>query len=182
MPLLNSIATPYAEALLQVTEARGETEQIAEEVKALLKIWESSPELRNAMSSPVLEPEAKKVALIKLFSEQISQAFLNLLKLLADRKRISALESVLLRFLEIYREARNIALAEVTSAIPLNEEQKNLLIQKIRVVAGTEQVELHVSVDPLIIGGFIVSIGSQVIDASLAGQVRRLGLALAKLG
>jgi F-type H+-transporting ATPase subunit delta len=182
MPLLNSIATPYSEALLQVAEARGESEQTANQVKELLQIWESSPELRNAMISQVLEPEAKKAALMKLFSEQLTPAFTNLLKLLADRKRISALEAVLLRFLELYRDIRKIALAEVTSAIPLNEEQKELLTKKVQVVAGTNNVELKLLVDPSMIGGFIVSVGSQVIDASLAGQVRRLGLALAKLG
>nr|YP_002048864.1 ATP synthase, delta (OSCP) subunit [Paulinella chromatophora]B1X3Y5.1 RecName: Full=ATP synthase subunit delta, organellar chromatophore; AltName: Full=ATP synthase F(1) sector subunit delta; AltName: Full=F-type ATPase subunit delta [Paulinella chromatophora]ACB42654.1 ATP synthase, delta (OSCP) subunit [Paulinella chromatophora] len=182
MPLLNSIATPYSEALLQVAEARGESEQTANQVKELLQIWESSPELRNAMTSQVLEPEAKKAALMKLFSEQLTPAFTNLLKLLADRKRISALEAVLLRFLELYRDIHRIALAEVTSAIPLNEEQKELLRKKIQVVAGTNNVELKLLVDPSMIGGFIVSVGSQVIDASLAGQVRRLGLALAKLG
>ncbi|HRD41415.1 MAG TPA: ATP synthase F1 subunit delta [Prochlorococcaceae cyanobacterium AMR_MDS_5431] len=182
MPLLNSIATPYAEALLQVIEARGETEQTAEQAKAVLKIWESSPELRSAMSSPVLEPEAKKAALVKLFSDQLSQAFINLLKLLADRQRISVLDAVLLRFLELYRENRNIALAKVTSAVPLNKEQEDILVQRIRSIASTERVELEVLVDPLIIGGFIINIGSQVIDASLAGQVRRLGLALAKSG
>ena len=47
-------------------------------------------------------------------------------------------------------------------------------------MAGTSKVDIDLSVDPALIGGFIVSLGSQVIDASLAGQVRRLGLALAK--
>ena len=60
MPLLNSLATPYAEALLQVTEARGESETVANQCKELLAVWESSAEFRDAMVSPVLEPDAKK--------------------------------------------------------------------------------------------------------------------------
>jgi F-type H+-transporting ATPase subunit delta len=48
-------------------------------------------------------------------------------------------------------------------------------------MAGTDKVEIITTVDPSLIGGFIVSLGSQVVDASLAGQVRRLGLALAKV-
>ena len=54
------------------------------------------------------------------------------------------------------------------------------LSQKVKAVAGTDNVEFDLRVDPALIGGFVVSLGSQVIDASLAGQVRRLGLALAK--
>ncbi len=58
MPLLNSLATPYAEALLQVTEARGESETVADQCKQLLEIWNDSEDFRDAMVSPVLEPDA----------------------------------------------------------------------------------------------------------------------------
>jgi F-type H+-transporting ATPase subunit delta len=60
MPLLNSLATPYADALLQVTDSRQESEEVAAQCKTLLIAWESSEPLRNSMTSPVLEPEAKK--------------------------------------------------------------------------------------------------------------------------
>lgn len=180
MPLLNSIATPYAEAFLQVAEQNKETDQVVDQVKAILNLWHSSPELRQAMTSPVLEPAAKKAALVKLFEGSISPILLNLLKLLADRQRINVLDAVLDRFLELYRELRHIALATVTSAAPLSEDQQAALSTKVKAVAGTENVEFDLRVDPALIGGFVVSLGSQVIDASLAGQVRRLGLALAK--
>jgi len=181
MPLLNSIATPYAEALLQVAESRKETDTVAEQVKGLLAIWKESAVLREAMASPVLEPEAKKAALATLFADQLTPSMQNLLKLLADRQRISVLDSVLVRFLELYRGLRNITLAKVTSATELTEAQQEQLNQKVQAITGTDSVEFDLSVDPSLIGGFIVSMGSQVIDASLSGQVRRLGLALAKV-
>ena len=181
MPLLNTIASPYAEALLQVSDARSEADIVAQQAKDILSIWSGSHELRAAMASPVLEPEAKKAALAGLFEGQITPSLQNLLKLLADRQRISVLDSVLLRFLELYRELRNIALATVTSATPLSEQQQEQLTAKVQAIAGTEAVEIDLLVDPALIGGFIVSVGSQVIDASLSGQVRRLGLALAKV-
>jgi ATP synthase F1 delta subunit len=115
MPLLNSLATPYADALLQIGEGRQETDQLAEEAKALLAAWLGSPELQAAMASPVLQIEAKKKALQALFGAQVSPTMLNLLKLLADRQRIGVLDAILLRFLELYRELRGITLAHVTS-------------------------------------------------------------------
>jgi F-type H+-transporting ATPase subunit delta len=181
MPLLNTITTPYAEAFLQVAESRQEVDQVVDQAKAVLALWHESPELRDAMSSPVLEVEAKKTALQKLFSDQLTPSFLNLLKLLADRQRIGVLDAVLERMLELYREQRNIALASVTSATALSEEQQAELSKKVQAVAGTDKLEIKLSVDPDLIGGFVVKVGSKVIDASLAGQVRRLGLALAKV-
>ena len=76
---------------------------------------------------------------------------------------------------------RSIALATVTSAEPLSEEQLSRIAAKLRTVAGTDQVEVNTAIDPALIGGFVLKVGSKVIDASLSGQVRRLGLALAKV-
>jgi F-type H+-transporting ATPase subunit delta len=179
MPLLNSLATPYAEALLQVTEARGESQTVADQCKQLLEIWDSS-DFRDAMVSPVLEPDAKKKALQALVGEQVTPSMLNLLKVLADRQRLLAFDAVMLRYLELYREQQGITLAEVRSAQTLTEDQQAALSKKVQAMAGTNKVDIDLSVDPSLIGGFVVSLGSQVIDASLAGQVRRLGLALAK--
>jgi F-type H+-transporting ATPase subunit delta len=181
MPLLNTIATPYAEALLQVAEARKETDTVAEQAKGVLAVLRSSPELQAALASPVLEPDAKKAALASLFNDQVLPAVQNLLKLLADRQRLPMLEAVLVRFLELYRELRNITLARVTSATDLSDAQQAELNTKVQAITGSKAVEFDITVDPSLIGGFIVSMGSQVIDASLSGQVRRLGLALAQV-
>ena len=180
MPLLNSLATPYAEALLQVTEARAESQTVAEQCKQLLDIWDSSADFREAMVSPVLEPAAKKQAIQALVGEQVTPSVLNLLKVLADRQRLLAFDAVLLRYLELYRDQQGITLAQVRSAQTLTEDQQAALSEKVQAMAGTDKVDIDLSVDPSLIGGFVVSLGSQVIDASLAGQVRRLGLALAK--
>ena len=91
------------------------------------------------------------------------------------------MNSVLERLLEIYREQRNIALATITSASALNEDQQSELLKKVQSIAGTDNLEIDLKVDSELIGGFVVNVGSKVIDASIAGQVRRLGLALAKV-
>ena len=83
--------------------------------------------------------------------------------------------------LEIYREQRNIALATITSASALDEDQQSELLKKVQSIAGTDNLEIDLKVDSELLGGFVVNVGSKVIDASIAGQVRRLGLALAKV-
>ncbi len=180
MPLLNSVTTPYAEAFLQVADESQQTDEIVSQSKEILKIMIDSPELEKALSSPVLEKESKKNILIQLFSGKINQSLLNLLKLLADRQRIGILVPILERFLEIYRENSNIALATVTSAVELSDQQKDLITKKISAIAGTEKLELVTKIDSTLIGGFVASVGSKVIDASIASQIRKLGLSLTK--
>jgi len=180
MPLLNSVTTPYAEALLQVVNENLQTEEMVSEVKQLLELINDSPELEKALSSPILETDAKKKIITEIFSNKVNSSLLNFLKLLADRQRIGILTSILDRFLEIYRENSNIALATVTSAVELTDEQKGLITKKIINIAGTEKLELVTKIDLSLIGGFVASVGSKVIDASLASQIRKLGLSLSK--
>ena len=182
MPLLNSITTPYADAFLQLAQSAGDTETVIAQARELLVLWQASPELREAMASPVHDPEAKKKVLTALFGQDLSPTFLNLLKLLADRRRIGVLDAVLERMLELYRVQNGIALATITAATTLTEAQQAQLADKVKAVAGTDKVEIATSVDPSLIGGFVLRVGSKVIDASLSGQVRRLGLALATAG
>ena len=163
MPLLTSVTTPYAEALLQVVNENDQTEQMVEEVKQLLTLINEAPELGKTLSSPVLEKETKKKIIIEIFSEKINSSLLNFLKLLADRQRIEIVTSILDRFLEIYRENSNIALATVTSAVELTDDQKGLITKKIINIAGTEKLELVTKIDPSLIGGFVASVGLSLI-------------------
>ena len=164
MPLLNSVTPPYAEAFLQVANETQQTEEIVSQAKEILQLIVDSPELEKASSSPILEKESKKKILIQLFSDKINYSLLNLLKLLADRQRIGILVPILERFLEIYRENSNIALATVTSAVELSDEQKDLITQKIISIAGTDKLELVTKTDPSLIGGFVASVGSKAVS------------------
>ena len=71
MPLLNSVTTPYAEALLQVVNENSQTEEMVSEVKQLLELINDSPELEKALSSPILETDAKKKIIIEIFSNKL---------------------------------------------------------------------------------------------------------------
>ena len=138
MPLLNSLATPYAEALLQVTEARGESETVADQCKQLLAIWNNSEDFRDAMVSPVLEPDAKKKALKALVGEDVTPSVFNLLKVLADRQRLIAFDAVMLRYLELYREQQGITLAQAEAEANRTKEESRRAIAAERESARTQ--------------------------------------------
>ena len=79
MPLLNSVTTPYAEALLQVVNENSQTQEMVSEVKQLLELLKDSPELDKVLSSPILEKEAKKKIIIEIFSNKVNSSLLNFL-------------------------------------------------------------------------------------------------------
>lgn len=180
MQLLNTIATPYAEALLQIGTQQGCADALAADAGAVLNVWEANDNLREAMTSPVLEPHVKKSVLVAVFNDSLQPATLNVLKLLADRQRTSLVGAVFDRFLGLYRSMQGIAQAHVTSAVALSDAQQEALVERLRAMAGCAAIECSTDVDQSLIGGLVVRIGSRVVDASVAGQVRRLGISLAR--
>ena len=88
MPLLNSVTTPYAEALLQVVNENSQTEEMVSEVKQLLELINDSPELEKALSSPILETDAKKKIINEIFSKKINSSLLNFLNWEPIRLRV----------------------------------------------------------------------------------------------
>ncbi len=174
----SEIAEPYAQALMGTAQSADLVDKMGEDVAFLRSILKDSDELQAVLASPVVKPETKKGILRQIAGETVHSYTLNFLQILVDRGRIVFLDSICSQFQTLLRELRQTALAEVVSAVELSDEQKESVRQKVIQISGARQVELQTSVDPDLIGGVIIKVGSQVIDASLRGQLRRISLRL----
>jgi F-type H+-transporting ATPase subunit delta len=172
------IAEPYAQALMSAAQSSDQVDRIGEDVSSLLSVLSESEDLRLLLLSPIVELETKKSILRQVAGDQLHPFMLNFLLLLVDRGRILFLEDILKQFQNLLRQLRRTVLAEVISAIELDEEQQNAIRQKVLGMTQAEQVELDLRVDPELIGGVIIKVGSQVVDASLRSQLRRIGMRL----
>lgn len=172
------VLEPYAEALMSLAQSQNLTDRIGEDMRSLLSILESSEELQQFISSPVVQADAKKAVLRQIAGEQLHPYTLNILMMLVDRRRIMFLEGICQHYQALLREMNQTVLAEVTSAVELTEAQQQSVREKVLAMTSARQVELDSKLDPDLIGGVIIKVGSQVIDASLRGQLRRIGLRL----
>lgn len=175
---MTEVAEPYAQALLSLAQSSDATDQIADDVNSLLNLINESEDLRSSLISPILEADEKKSLLKRLFEGQIHPYTLNFLLLLADKRRLSFFESIGQEFQKQLRALRNTVVAEVTSAVELTDEQKEAIRQKVLATTQAREVEMVTSVDPDVLGGVIIKVGSQIYDASLRGQLRRIGARL----
>lgn len=114
----------------------------------------------------------------RLLSDDTNPLFRNFLLLLVDRKRIYLLDAICKQYLSLLRQLNQTVLAEVVSAVPLSEAQEQAVKEKVIAMTNAREVELQKTVDRDLIGGVIIKVGSQVVDASLRGQLRRLSLRL----
>jgi F-type H+-transporting ATPase subunit delta len=97
---------------------------------------------------------------------------------MVDRGRIQFLDGVCQTYLTLLRKLNQTVLAQITSAVELTEGERTAIAERTQAMTNARQVELQTRIDPDLIGGVIIQVGSQVIDASLRGQLRRIGLAL----
>jgi F-type H+-transporting ATPase subunit delta len=173
------VVDPYAEALVSLASGQGLLDTFTADVRFIAAVWQATPELGQFLANPLVKTEAKKNLLQQVFADQIHPLLLNALQLLTDRRRIMFLGALCQRFLELQRKLQNIVLAEVTAAVPLTEAQQQSIRERVKDFTQASSVELQISQDPTVLGGVILKIGSQVIDLSLRGQLRRLALQLA---
>jgi F-type H+-transporting ATPase subunit delta len=176
--LSSEVLEPYAEALMSLAQSNDLTQRLGEDVAALLNLLEESGELRQFLASPIVSAENKKAVLQQIGGEELHPFMKNFLKILVDRRRIVFLEGICKHYQALLRKLNQAVLAEVASAVELTDEQKQSVREKVIAMTSANQVELNTKIDPDLIGGVIIKVGSQVVDASLRGQLRRIGLRL----
>ncbi|MDR7898274.1 ATP synthase F1 subunit delta [Thermosynechococcus sp. JY1334] len=174
------LVEPYAEALLSLAQTHNLIDQFQQDTQLILELLASSSELQQFLANPLIKPEAKKNVLRQLTVEKVHGYFLNFLMLLVDRRRINFLGPICEQYRALVRKLRNVVLAEVTSAVELNDDQRRAVVEKVKAMTGAADVELVTACDPELIGGVVIKVGSQIFDASLRGQLRRLSLTLAQ--
>lgn len=168
----------YAQALLSVAQDSNTVDQVGQDIHAILNVLKESADLREFLANPIFKAEAKKAVLNQVLGNSVHPYTKNFLLVLVDRRRIILLEGICREFQALLRKLNQTVLAEVTTVSELTDDQKRSLQEKVMAMTGARSVELATKLDPDLIGGVIIKIGSQVIDASLRGQLRRISLRL----
>lgn len=176
--IAGEIVEPYAAALMSLAKSKDLAERFGQDVRSLLNVMDESQELKQFLGNPTIKPEDKKAVLQRLVGEEVDQYMRNFLMLLVDRGRIIFLEGIGKQYLALLREVNQTVLASVTSTVELNEGQQQTVRERVKAMTGATEVEIETKIDPSLLGGVIIKVGSQVIDSSLRGQLRRIGISL----
>jgi F-type H+-transporting ATPase subunit delta len=172
--LTAKIALPYAEALLELVQRYQILEKANQEIIILNQVLLESTQLNIFFANPLIKSSSKKDVIKQLFSGQISDIILSFLLVLVDRKRISLVQNIILKYFELEYQIQSITIAEIITAIQLTDKQKEELIKKLEIMTNSTQVNLNITVNPDLIAGFKIQIGSQVIDTSLKNQIEQI--------
>ncbi|MBA3688968.1 MAG: ATP synthase F1 subunit delta [Chloroflexi bacterium] len=165
-------ARRYAEAAFEIGRADG-TLDAWERDMATIGVTMRHPELRSLLLHPAVPFADKERVLRRVMGRGVAAAPINLVLLMVRRGRPGAIERMIERFTELLRRNRGVALAEVWTALALDDGQRAELASRLRALTGS-QVEMDETVDPDLIGGIAVRIGDQLYDASVRSRLERL--------
>jgi len=172
------IVDPYAEALLELAVSTNTLEDVTTDMNIVSQFLLNSEDLQKFLSNPLVSQAAKKKVVNDILGEQISASTLKFLMVLVDRGSIAFLDSVAERYLELSYKQASIEIANIVSAVQMSSQQQKKLVDCLKQLTGAEQIKLQLKVNPELIGGFIVDIGSKRIDTSIASQLKKVNTLL----
>jgi F-type H+-transporting ATPase subunit delta len=172
--VLSKVAEPYAEALLDLAKSNDTLKETTNDMNIVSQLLVNSSDLKKFLGNPLSPRDAKKSVVKDVLGEQIDGSTLKFILLLVDRGRIGVLERIAEKFLELSYKEESIEIAKVISSIQLTAQQQKEIAEKLKIITGAKQIKLALKVDPQLIGGFTIEIGSQKIDTSIRGQLNQI--------
>ena len=173
-----SLAGRYASALFNLARDQRQIESVANSLDALSQALLDSKDFAELVASPLVSRDEAGKAFAGLAPQLgVDPITANFLGVLARNGRKKELRGVVRAFRRLAAEHRGEATADIVTARPLNDDQLAQLKQQLRTRAGRD-VNIDASVDPDILGGIVVKLGSQRIDASIRTKLNRLASAM----
>ena len=156
----------YAEALFAVAEAEGELDTVEAQLYAFARMLEQQARFREALVDPALPIENKRDLIRGAIGDRVNPIALNLLTFLVEQGRAREAGRIIDTLAQVVAERRQRALAEVRSAVPLDQTQRERLQGALSETTG-RQIEVRVVVDPTVIGGVVARVGDEIFDGSV---------------
>jgi F-type H+-transporting ATPase subunit delta len=167
----DTAARRYAEAAFEIGRADRTLERWERDLVRLSDAL-ANEELRTLVEHPAV-PYADKERVLRRVVGDVAPEPLNLVLLMVRRGRPGAIDRMVARFAELVRRHRGVSLAEVRTALPLEDVQRSAIVERLHELTGDE-IEINEVVDEALIGGITVRIGDRLYDASVRNRLERL--------
>ena len=179
---VSGVADRYAQSLFELALEENAVETVESELVSFDRLVEENADFRRLVESPAFS-SGDQLRAIEAIARETGASTLtgNFLKVVASNRRLFVLPGMIRRFRQLAAEHRGEIEVEVTSAHPLDDGQRNALSDALGDFAG-KSVTMREKVDPAILGGLIVKIGSRQIDTSIRSKLNSLKLALKEVG
>ena len=175
----SGVAGRYASALFDLADSARALDQVAQDLTSFRRLVGESTDLARLIGSPIIGREIQGKALLAVLDaagiQGLTRKFVGLVTANGRARDLPAMASA---FLSELARRRGETSATVTSAVPLTAQQQQQLSEALRSVLGGAKVSIDAHVDPDILGGLVVKVGSRLFDSSIRSKLQRLQLAM----
>ena len=177
-PIVSGMAGRYAIALFELALESNAVEQVQSDLNAFDALVAANPDLARLVRSPVFSGEEQAKALAAILERAgITGIAANFLRVVAQNRRLFAAREMIRGFNALVAKHKGEVAAQVTVAQELNDARLTEIREALKAVTGKD-VKVHVDVDPSIIGGLKVKLGSRMVDASLRTKLNSIKIAM----
>jgi len=169
----NELVSGYAQALFGVVQAEGELDRVEDELFRFGKLLEQNHELKQALSDQGIDKQQREKVLEELLADKVSPHTLGLLSFIVTQGRARQLPQILEQLSQLAADARQMVVAEVRTAVPLDDAQQTELAKSLS-SATNKKVTVKVIIDPTVLGGVVAKVGDTVIDGSIKRRLDQL--------
>ncbi len=179
----SGVAQRYALALFSLAQEQNAADAVADALGNFQEMIEQSADLKRLVLSPVFSAEDQLKAVSALLDKYgFGGITANFIKLVASKRRLFVLPDMIRAFQALNDKAKGVTRADVTVAAPLSSDHNAALEQALREVSGGKTVNVDVNVDPSIIGGIVVKLGSRMVDGSVKTKLNSLRTRMKEVG
>lgn len=171
--LTSKVAKRYAQGLLDFTQESGNTASVFSEMKDVVKIVNESKELRNFFASPIIDSKKKEKAANEIFA-QFSKVSQNLITLVIKQGRESHLQDIAQEFINKVEDLQGVQRVILTTATEISQNTIDTIVKTSSLVDSTKNYDLKIVIKPEIIGGYILRVRDQQIDASVKTKLSQV--------
>lgn len=168
------LAARYAKSLIDLAMEQDQLEAVHNDMLFLQQAFKSSRELVIMIKSPVIKADKKDNVLDAITAGKISVITSTFFKLLLRKGREFYLPEIITAFIDQYKERKGIHTVKLTTAVPVTEEVKKAIMDKISADRHLKNIELVTAVDESLIGGFVLEIGDELVDGSIAFDLKNI--------
>ena len=168
------LAARYAKAILDLAVERDQLETVYKDMVFLRAICRSSRDLVNLLDSPIIKSDKKQQILEAVTAGRISPMTTAFNALLMSKERAAYLPEIAAAFVDQYKVYMGIQTVKLTTAVPVSEDLRQAILNKVKTDRQVPQIDLETEVRGELIGGFVLEIGDELIDASVAYDLHKI--------
>lgn len=168
------VASRYVKSLLGLAVENKALEEVHQDMQLIDRICTSNVDLVMMLRSPIIKHDKKKIILEKVFKGKVNALSLAIINILTEKNREPLLPAIAKEFHVAYNEFKGISKAVVTTTIPVDAQLRSELESIVKKLSKKDKIELEEKIDADLIGGFVLNVGDQQIDASIKSKLKTL--------